>query len=122
MNVILSTKSKENALVEESEDSSKTGEVMGPELGGDDSGPVGDNYIALISQYTERPDLLIDALERNDPGFVKRMNGKAEARSEKMAGARFWFGGIQAYSGLIVSIAAAAIVLGSTPINYLSNT
>lgn len=85
---------------------------MGPEMPSGDGGSVGDNYIALISQYTERPDLLIDALERNDPGFVKRMNSKAEARSDRMSDARFWFGGIQAYTGLFISVLAALTVLG----------
>lgn len=92
-------------------DSAQDGEVLGPEIDRPD-GPIGDNYIALISQYTERPDLLIGELERHDPGFVKRMNEQAEIRAARMSDARFWFGGIQAYSGLGVSIAAALVVLG----------
>ncbi|UXX83921.1 hypothetical protein [Roseovarius pelagicus] len=101
------------ALTEGDPDSPKNGEVLGPAASrpSDDS-PVGDNYIALISQYTERPDLLINALESHDPGFVKRMNEKAESRSDRMADARFWFGGIQAYSGLVVAVLAALTVLG----------
>ncbi|WP_156783363.1 hypothetical protein [Roseovarius nubinhibens] len=89
-----------------------TGEVLGPEQASD--GPVGDNYIALISQYTERPDLLLETLEKNDPGFIKRMNAKAEERSERMSEARFRFGGIQAYSSLAVSVIAALVLLGLT--------
>lgn len=89
----------------------KSGDVLGPDDKRNDSS-VGDNYIALISQYTERPDLLIETLERHDPGFVRRMNEKAEARSDKMNNARFLFGGFQAYSGLAVSIIAAITMLG----------
>lgn len=74
--------------------------------------PVGDNYIALISQYTERPDLLISVLEEHDPGFIKRMNRKSEENSERMSRARFRFGAIQAYSGLILSVLAGLTMLG----------
>ena len=89
----------------------REGEVLGP----DEATPgnaIGDNYIALISQYTERPDLLIGELEKHDPGFVKRMNEQAEQRASQMSNARFWFGGFQAYSGLGVSVLAAFVVLG----------
>lgn len=90
----------------------QNGEVLGPEGPQGPQVAEGDNYIALISQYTERPDLLIDTLEKHDPGFVARMNATAEARADRMADARFRFGGIQAYSGLAVSIVAALAVLG----------
>ena len=90
----------------------KTGEVLDREPAAA-NGAVGDNYIALISQYTERPDLLIDALERHDPGFIKKMNEIAAARADRMSGAKFWFGGVQAYAGLFVSVAAAAVLLAS---------
>lgn len=95
----------------ESDDEPKSGEVLEPRGESPDS-PVGDNYIALISQYTERPDLLIKALEEHDPGFVGRMNQKAEENSDRMSKARFRFGGIQAYAGLIISVLAALTVLG----------
>lgn len=85
--------------------------MLGP-AGDQPEGPLGDNYIALISQYTERPDLLIGELEKHDPGFVKRMNEKTAEHSERMSNARFWFGGIQAYFGLVVSVIAAFTVLG----------
>lgn len=86
--------------------------MLGPDANQGTTQPPGDNYIAMIAQYTERPDLLIDALERNDPGFVKRMNSKTEKRSERMADAKFWFGGVQAYVGLAVSAIAALSTLG----------
>lgn len=66
----------------------KDGEILGPEgPQGAQQSPEGDNYIALISQYTERPDLLIDTLEKHDPGFIARMNKKAEDRADRMADA-----------------------------------
>ena len=91
----------------------REGEVLEPEAPqGAQPSPDGDNYIALISQYTERPDLLINTLEQHDPGFVARMNKKAEDRADRMATAKFWFGGIQAYAGLAVSVIAALVLLG----------
>lgn len=89
----------------------KEGEVLGPTQASPEA-PIGDNYIALISQYTERPDLLIGELEKHDPGFTKRMNEQAEQRATRMSNARFWFGGVQAYLGLGVSVLAALVTLG----------
>lgn len=67
---------------------------------------------ASIAQYTERPDLLIDAIERHDPGFVKEMNEEARSFSRRSRNARFVFGGVQAYATLIVQVVAAVIILG----------
>ncbi|MBD0866085.1 MAG: hypothetical protein GDA36_11055 [Rhodobacteraceae bacterium] len=94
------------------EEDTRSGEIVEPISGTSDS-PVGDNYIiAQFSQYTERPDLLIEAIEKCDPGFVQRMNKRAEQRSDRMARPRFRFGLVQAYSGLFISVAAAVVVLG----------
>lgn len=106
---------------EPSADEPKSGEVLEPH-DPDLDNPVGDNYIALISQYTERPDLLIDALERHDPGFVKLMNLKAAQNSERMSNARYWFGGIQAYTGLVVSVIAALTVVGLLAFAVINGT
>jgi hypothetical protein len=98
-------------LTDENSDQPKDGDVLGPEAPEPDA-KFGDNYIALISQYTDRPDLLIDALERHDPGFVKEMNANSKKRSERTAEAQFYFGRNQAYAGLAVSVVAAIIILG----------
>ena len=71
------------------------------------------NFLAVISQYTERPDLLIDTLEKHDPGFVKRMNAAAQNRAEKSSAARFRFGQIQAYVGLGIASIASLLVIGA---------
>lgn len=105
------------------DDKPQNGELLGPEQQSPDSS-VGDNYIALISQYTERPDLLLQTLEKHDPGFIKRMNEKVEKRSERMSNAKFWFGGVQAYSGLAVAVIAALVVLsllGYSVVNGLAS-
>ena len=99
----------------------KDGEVLGPNTETPQS-QVGDSYIALISQYTERPDLLIGELEKHDPGFIRRMNEQAEQRNIKMSNVRFRFGGIQAYAGLTVSIIAASTVLGILAFAVVQNT
>lgn len=98
-----------------------SGEILEPEIGANGP-PMGDSYIALISQYTERPDLLIDALEKNDPGFVHRMNKSSERRAEAMSNARFRFGGIQAYVGLAISALAAISTLGFIGYSVINGT
>jgi|TARA_R110002051_G_scaffold209050_2_gene274967 hypothetical protein len=98
-------------LTDENTDPPRDGEILGPDSPQRVNTPEGDNYIALISQYTERPDLLIETLEKHDPGFIKRMNEKSEQRSDEMAVARFRFGGFQAYSGLVISVIAALALL-----------
>lgn len=87
-------------------------EVLGPGSSESVETPLaGDNILALISNYTERPDLLIDAIEKHDPGFIARMNKSAEESSDRMQSARFRFGEIQAYTSLAVSVVAALVVL-----------
>lgn len=71
----------------------------------------GDNILALISNYTERPDLLIAEIEKHDPGFVKKMNQRAEAISEETRKVRFEFSKIQAYATLFVQCLSALVVL-----------
>ncbi|MEM6589271.1 MAG: hypothetical protein AAF641_12550 [Pseudomonadota bacterium] len=93
---------------------SKSGEILQEDEAEQSAPPgSGDSYIALlISQYTERPDLLIDAMEHHSPGFVKKFNEKAQERADNSADARFRFGQIQAYTGLGVSVVAAFATLG----------
>ena len=64
-----------------------------------------------LTQYTDRPDLLLNVIEQHDPGFIKSVNESAKKFSEEARDSRFRFGKIQAYSGLSVSIIAAAVVL-----------
>lgn len=79
--------------------------------GGEVDSVLNQTLIALVSNYTDRPDLLIGEIEKHDPGFVKRMNAAAEANAEEQRAARFKFGKRQAYTGLIVSVVAALVVL-----------
>lgn len=69
------------------------------------------NYLALVSNYTDRPDLLIAEIEKHDPGFVRRMNQASERDAKELRDERFKFGKIQAYAGLSVSVFAAGAVL-----------
>ena len=50
----------------------KDGEVLEPDSSPDTKGV--DILAHFGDHYTERPDLLIETLEKYDPGFVKRMN------------------------------------------------
>jgi hypothetical protein len=33
---------------------------------------------AQLNHYTDRPDLFLEAIERHDPGFIKKMNAEAD--------------------------------------------
>jgi len=71
-----------------------------------------ETIVALITEYTERPDLLIDAIERHDPGFIKKMNDLSLERNERSYESRFKFGEKQAYRGMYQSeIAAIAVFI-----------
>lgn len=71
------------------------------------------SWTAFVSNYSERPDLLIGEIEKHDPGFVKRMNEASAARAAKTEDARFTFSKAQAYASLVVMIVSAFVVLGS---------
>ena len=87
----------------------KSGEIL-PD-GAPDVPADGANWLALISNYTERPDLFLAEIEKHDPGFIKRMNKSSEERADKDYNARFNFGRFQAYSSLGVAIGAAIVIL-----------
>ena len=69
-------------------------------------------FLALVSNYTDRPDLLIAEIEKHDPGFVKRMNEASEEHAKEERESRFKFGRFQAYAGVGLSVVAAIAVLG----------
>lgn len=66
---------------------------------------------AQITQYTDRPDLFLEAIERHDPGFIKSINDEAREFSRKFRRSRFRFGRFQAYSALLMALCAAGLVL-----------
>lgn len=49
-------------------------EILPPEESGKDDQTAGNYFLAQVSNYTNRPDLLIAEIEKHDPGFIKRMN------------------------------------------------
>lgn len=67
--------------------------------------------IAQVNQYTDRPDLLIETIERHDPGFIKAMNEESREFSRESRRSKFNFGRFQAYTSVAVQVAAAAVVL-----------
>ena len=91
------------------DDDARSGEVLGPKT--DKPDPDKTNLIALISNYTDRPDLLLAEIEKHDPGFTKRMDAASESRATRTETARFFFGKRQAYSALCLSLIAALAVL-----------
>lgn len=70
------------------------------------------NILAEISNYTDRPDLLLSEIEKHDPGFIKAMNEQAREFSEQERRERFKFGKYQAYVSLSVQTIAALAILG----------
>ena len=67
--------------------------------------------LALIANYTERPDLLLEVVEKHDPGFIKRMNQNAEEGAAEFRKSRFNFGRFQAYTTLAVQVLAAVGII-----------
>lgn len=65
---------------------------------------------AQINQYTDRPDLFLETIERHDPGFIKSMNEEARAFGKQQRVSRFNFGRVQAYTSLLVQVAAAGVI------------
>lgn len=78
-----------------------------------DAAPLANVLLAQVSNYTNRPDLFLETIEKHDPGFIKRMNDDAEVFNKKARKQMFSFGKIQAYAGLIVSVIAAFLLLGT---------
>lgn len=91
-------------------DDHKKVEVLDP-LPPDGTGGTAD-VLAIIANYTERPDLLLEVVEKHDPGFIKRMNENAEASAKEFRQSRFRFGRVQAYSTLAVQVIAALATFG----------
>jgi hypothetical protein len=91
------------------------GEIIPPSVNGDQSNVpnVYAEIAAQITQYTDRPDLLLEVVEKHDPGFIKSMNDEARAFSKKTRNSRFNFGRTQAYVSLAVQVAAALVILAA---------
>ena len=64
------------------------------------------NILAVFTEFHERPDLLLDAIEKRSPGATKRMAEEAE----RVYQSRFRFGEIMAYTGLAVKTILALII------------
>lgn len=96
---------KRSSSEQESADKSDRGEIIG--LNGDAAqGNIYAEIAAQINQYTDRPDLVLETIEKYDPGFIKSMNVDARAFSKKYRESRFAFGRFQAYASAIAAIIA----------------
>jgi hypothetical protein len=93
----------------------RKGEVLPPDAGEDSAGDqrpaVYAKILAQLNNYTDRPDLFLETIEKYDPGFIKRINGEAEKFSKKSRDSRFKFGKVQSYFALGVSVVAALAIL-----------
>jgi len=77
---------------------------------------------AQINQYTDRPDLLLETIERHDPGFIKGMNDETREFAKKSRASRFNFGRAQAYTSLVLSLLVALGILGCVFYTIYNNT
>ena len=90
----------------------KDGEILPPDTESEGTeGSMLPSILALISNYTDRPDLFLAEVEKHDPGFTKRMNSSAERHSEQLRVGKYHFGKRQAYAALGVSALAAIAIL-----------
>lgn len=65
-----------------------------------------------ISNYTNRPDLLLKALEEYSPGAVKEIHELTVKNIKEQQQARFIFGVRRAYTSLVLQAVAAVASLG----------
>lgn len=78
---------------------------------GNNNGAVYADIAAHITQYTDRPDLFLEVIEKHDPGFIKKFNHAALEHSEQTHQGRFRFGKRQAYASLGVQVTSALVIL-----------
>lgn len=102
------------------DDPPKDGEVLPPNDTKEDAAKGDLNILALVANYTNRPDLFLAEVEKHDPGFIKRFNESAGAHSEQIREGKYHFGRWQAYTSLGIQVIAAVMLLGTVP--YLAFT
>lgn len=66
---------------------------------------------AQITHYTDRPDLLLEVIEKHDPGFIKGMNEEAREFSKTYRESRFRFGRFQSYASAIIAFIVALVIV-----------
>ncbi|XDZ65121.1 hypothetical protein AB8880_09310 [Alphaproteobacteria bacterium LSUCC0684] len=66
----------------------------------------------ILAQYQERSDLLIEALEKHDPGFVQRMNKMTEEKTARSHESILRFHERQAYVIIVLSVVGVVFLLG----------
>lgn len=67
--------------------------------------------VQLMNHFAERPDLLIDTIEKYDPGFIKRYNDLVIAEEENDQRDRSKYGKIQSYVSLGIQSFSALSLL-----------
>jgi len=76
---------------------------------------VRDSYVNtqnILAQHQERPDLLIEALEKHDPGFVQRINKLTEEKTARSNDSILRFHERQAYAIVAISVVGVVFLLG----------
>ena len=94
------------------DDPPTNGELLPPNGTQEDTARGELNILALVENYTNRPDLFLAEVEKHDPGFIARFNESAAAHSEQIREGKYYFGKRQAYTSLVIQVIAAVVVFG----------
>ena len=97
----------------------KTADIIPP--GTDDADNPTRILLAEVKNYTDRPDLFLETIERHDAGFIKRFNCDAEAHAKKLRASTFNFGRFQAYAVLLVQILLSFAVIAVLALAVIYN-
>ena len=100
-----------NGSDDKGQENVQNGGILPPEEQERSRPPSTQNILALIANYTERPDLVLETLEKHDPGFIKRMIQYAEVNAERAQEAAFSFSKAQAYASLMIRVLAVPAIL-----------
>jgi len=77
------------------------GQVVDPAEVSSDS-DIKQHILAQINQFSERPDLFLETIEKHSPGFIKALVEDFKTVEKRDNDARYKFGKFQAYIGLII--------------------
>ena len=69
--------------------------------------------VNFLAQFGDRPDLLIETLEKNDPGFIKRVNEMGLVIASSQQTKQDAFARLNAYATMVVSLSSCLMLIGA---------
>lgn len=107
-------------MADDPTDSPETGAKIIPPRAGDSESAT-QILLAEVKNYTDRPDLFLETIERHDPGFIQRFNRDAESHAKKLQNSTSNFGRFQAYTVLLVQVALSFSVIAILALSVIYN-